>query len=88
LSLFSFRVIVILLSYFSVSACASAFFNFLIVSANSLKQFLSGRWLCKLFDNALFLALARGALAKCLQYSMVILYKKMQHTFSKKMCQI
>jgi len=37
------------------------------VSANFLKQFISVRWFCKLFDKALVGALARGALAMCLQ---------------------
>jgi len=37
------------------------------VSANFLKQFISVRWLCKLFVKALVGALARGALAMCLQ---------------------
>jgi hypothetical protein len=37
------------------------------VTAKFLKQFLSVRWLCKLFDKALVEALARGALAMCLQ---------------------
>jgi len=44
----------------------SAFFIFLSVG-KFLKQFLSVRWLCKLFDKALVKALARGALAMCLQ---------------------
>jgi hypothetical protein len=47
----------------------SAFFIFL-VSANILKQFLSVRWLCKLFDKALVVALACEALAMCLQFSL------------------
>jgi len=42
------------------------FFIFLCVG-KFLKQFLSVRWLCKLFDKALFEALARGAMAMCLQ---------------------
>jgi hypothetical protein len=62
----SFRVIVILLSFFSVGLCVSVFY-FFKVSANFLKQFLSVRWLCKLFDKALVVALARGALAMFLQ---------------------
>jgi hypothetical protein len=37
------------------------------VSANFLKQYFSVRWLCKLFDKALVGAMARGALAMCLQ---------------------
>jgi hypothetical protein len=71
LSLFSFRVIVILLSCLSVGSCVSVFYFFL-VSANFLKQFLSVCWFCKLFDKALVVALARGALAMCLQLSIYI----------------
>jgi len=59
LSLFSFRVIVILLSCLSEAARVSAFL-FFKVSANFLKQFLSVRWLCKLFDKALVGALLVG----------------------------
>jgi len=44
----------------------SAFFIF-YVSANFFKQFLSVRWLCKLFGKALVIALARGVLPMCLQ---------------------
>jgi hypothetical protein len=44
-------------------------FLFFKVSANFLKQFLLVRWHCKLFDKALVKALARGALAMCLQIS-------------------
>jgi hypothetical protein len=65
LALFSFRVIVILLSVF-LSACVAAFFIF-YVTVNFFKQFLSVRWLCKLFDKVLVIALARGALPMCLQ---------------------
>jgi len=64
LSLFSFRVIVILLSFYSVGSCVSVFY---FLSVGILKQFLSVRWLCKLFDKALAVVLARGALAMCLQ---------------------
>ena len=65
LSIFSFRVIVILLSFFSVGSCVRVYI-FLSVG-KFLKQFLSVRLLCKLFDKALVVALARVALAMCLQ---------------------
>jgi len=38
------------------------------VLAYFLKQFLSVRWLCKLFDKALVEVLARDAFAMCLQF--------------------
>jgi hypothetical protein len=41
-------------------------FYFFKVLANFLKQFLTVRWLCKLFDKALVGALALEALAMCL----------------------
>jgi hypothetical protein len=43
-----------------------AVFIFLSVG-NFLKQFLSVRWFCMLFDKALAAELAREALAMCLQ---------------------
>jgi hypothetical protein len=49
-------------------------FLFFKVSANFLKQFLSVRWLCKLFDKALVVALARGALAMCLQIGLAMVF--------------
>ena len=63
LKLFSFK-----------SARVSAFFYFFKVSANFFKQFRSVRWLCKLFDKALVLALACVALAMCLQMGWLINY--------------
>jgi hypothetical protein len=65
MSLLSLRVIVILLSCFSVSARVSAFFIFLC-DGIFLNNY-SLRWLCKLFDKTLVVALARAALAMCLQ---------------------
>ena len=79
LSLFSFRVIFILLSDFYVGLECQRLL-FFKVSANFLKQFLSASWLCKLFDKALGLALARGALAMCLQ--MGLNYNSALKTFS------
>jgi len=51
----------------SVSACMFAFFIFLKGSGNFLKTIFPWRWLCKLFDKTLVEALARAALAMCLQ---------------------
>jgi len=45
------------------------------VSANFLLRFQVVRWLCKLFDKVLVGALARGALAMCLQISLVKIQK-------------
>jgi len=52
------------------------------VSANFLKQFLTVHWLCKLFDKALVIALARGALAMCLQMRWLN-YKIVENFFLK-----
>jgi hypothetical protein len=71
LSILSFRVIVILQSFFFVGSFVSVFY-FLSVG-KFLKQFLTVRWLCKLFDKALVEALARGALAMCLQIAWTVI---------------
>jgi hypothetical protein len=52
------------------------------VQANFLKQFFSVSWLCKLFDKASVKALARVALAMCLQMRW-LLAKLVIFTFSK-----
>jgi hypothetical protein len=62
LSLLSFGVITILLYFFFVGLWQ----RFLFFSVgNYFNQFISVRWLCKLFDKALVVALALEALAMC-----------------------
>jgi len=66
LSIYSFRVIVILLSLFSIGSCVSVF-NFLCVGKFFKTISLCVCWLCYLFDKALVVALACAALVMCLQ---------------------
>jgi hypothetical protein len=47
-------------------------FLFFLASTKFLKQFLPVRWLCKFFDKALVVELARVALAMCLQIGLAI----------------
>lgn len=48
-------------------ACVLACFNFFFKEGEKNFEILLSGWLCKLFDKALVAALARGALAMCLQ---------------------
>ena len=66
--------LVIVISLFCLCWLVCQSFLFFLVSANFLKQFLSVHWLCKLFDKALVVALARVALAMCLQMDWLINY--------------
>jgi len=65
--LFSFHFVVVVNSHEPIH---EALIYFVFLSVGNPKTVLKGGypgWLCKLFDKALVVALARGALAMCLQ---------------------